>query len=75
MNVVPKKTYDGELVVVPAVGHYVMECVVTSPPSSAGRTVYLVLADEDVTTVLLSLRESAIAARSTPIAREAERGS
>jgi len=64
MNVVPKKRYDGELIVVPAVGHHVMECVVTSPPSSAGRTVYVVLSDEDVTAVLLSLRESAIQARS-----------
>jgi hypothetical protein len=64
VNVVPKKRYDGELVVLPASGHHVMECVVTSPLSSMGRTVYLVLSDEDVTTVLLSLREHAIHVRS-----------
>lgn len=65
MNVVPKKrAADGSLIVIPAIDHYVLECTVTSPPSSAGRTAYLVLTDEDVTTMLLSLRESAIHARS-----------
>lgn len=75
MNVVPKKTFLGKLILVPAVGYYVMECVVTSPPSSNGRTVYLVLSDEDVTTALLSLRESAIHARSKSMTEAAVTGS
>lgn len=66
MNVVPKQQ-GGALLIVPAKDHFVMECVATAPPSSKGRTVYLVLDSEHVTRVLLALREDAIAARSTPM--------
>jgi hypothetical protein len=41
----------------------VIECDVIHPPSSVGRSAYLFLDDEEVTALLLELREAAIVAR------------
>jgi hypothetical protein len=41
----------------------VVECEVVAPPSSEGRTVYLMLDDADVVDLLLDLRDAAVEAR------------
>ena len=45
----------------------IVECEVADPPSVKGRTVYLHLWPEDITRLLLLLRDEAIHARSQPL--------
>lgn len=64
---------ENDLRVVPApVGHLVLECEVSQPPSSKRRTVYVYFEPEDVVRLIKEARSVAIAARSTTLT-EAER--
>lgn len=68
MNVKPKRWWGEErLRTVPATGAFVLECEVISPPSSRGKTVYLILDTEETTLLLKDLRDQAIADRSVPM--------
>lgn len=47
-------------------GELFIECVVTDPPSSAGRTLYLRVQAEQVPAILRAARQAAIDIRSEP---------
>ena len=60
MNAQPKRQWDGTIATIPAPDHHmVIECKITYPPSAEGRTVYLHIPAEDVTDMLLALRDQA----------------
>lgn len=71
MNAVPRlwTLHDAEeLREIPAPpGHFVIECVVAHPPSSAGRTVYVHFDPENLTRLVKQARSAAIQARSKPM--------
>lgn len=68
MNAKPRTYSDGELRIIPADGdNLVIECEVANPPSSAGRTVYVVFDVEETVKLLMEAKHAALRARSTPL--------
>lgn len=65
MNVIPKRYLDGNIKTIPSTdkGTLVVECEAVNPPSSRGRTVYVIFEAPDVTDVLLLMRDAARRAR------------
>ena len=65
MNIRPRRLLDGSIAML--YGDFLaIECEVYSPPSAAGRTVYVFLDDDDVTDLLRECRTAASRHRTDP---------
>lgn len=64
---------DKDLRCIPAPpGYLIIECEIAQPPSSKGRTVYVIFDPEDVTRLVKEARSVAIASRGKTLADSAE---
>lgn len=68
MNAVPRTYPEGQLRLVASSPEYsILECEVSSPKSSMGRTVYVFLSATEQELLLRELRDKAIQRRSQPL--------